>query len=154
MAGVKPIPDNYPGVTPYLYVDGASAAIEFYRAVFGAPERMRMADPTGKIGHAEIEIGDSVIMLADEFPELGIKGPNAYGGSSSSLSVYVEDVNAVFEMAITNGATSVRPVKSEFYGDRLGTFLDPFGHSWSVATHMEDVSPEEISRRAEAGEGS
>ena len=148
MADVKPIPDGYPRVSPYLAVDGAQAAIEFYKTVFGATERMTMPGPDGKLGHAEIQIGDSVIMLADEFPDMGVRAPAAFGGTPVSLSVYVEDVDATFDRAIEAGATVVRPVDNQFYGDRLGQFDDPFGHRWSVATHVEDVPPDEMARRA------
>jgi PhnB protein len=150
MAAARPIPESYPQVTPYLCVDGASAAIEFYGQVLGATERMRMETPEGTVSHAELELGDSVIMLADEFPELGVRSPKAYGGSPVTLSVYVEDVDAVFERAQRAGAKVLRPLENQFYGDRAGQFEDPFGHRWSVATHVEDVSPEEMARRAEA----
>lgn len=148
MANVKPIPDDYPQVSPYLCVDDAGAAIDFYSNVLGAKERMRMADPDGKVGHAELQLGDSVIMLADEHPDIGIRSPKAFGGSPVTLSVYVEDVDAVFDRAIAAGAKSLRPLKQEFYGDRSGQFEDPFGHRWSVASHVEDVSPEEMERRS------
>jgi PhnB protein len=151
---VKPIPDGYPRVSPYLVVDGAQKAIEFYTTVLGATERMRMDGPDGRIGHAELEVGDSLIMLADEFPEMGAKGPAAYGGSPVSISVYVEDVDAIFDKATEAGATVVRPLENQFYGDRSATFDDPFGHRWTIATHVEDVSPEEMGRRAaEMGQG-
>jgi PhnB protein len=129
-------------------VDGASDAIKFYIEVLGASERMRMPAPDGKIGHAEIEIGDSVIMLADEFPDMGVRGPKAFGGSPVMLTVYVENVDDVFGRALNAGATSVRPVENQFYGDRAGRFEDPFGHQWHVATHVEDVPPEEMPKRA------
>ncbi|MGH9216925.1 MAG: VOC family protein [Acidimicrobiales bacterium] len=145
---VKPIPDGYPRVSPYLVVDGAQKAIEFYTTVLGATERMRMPGPDGRIGHAELRVGDSVIMLADEFPDMGAKGPSAYGGSPVSISVYVEDVDATFDKATGAGATVVRPLENQFYGDRSATFDDPFGHRWTIATHVEDVSPEEMGRRA------
>lgn len=152
MANVKPIPEGYPRVTPYLCIDGASAAIDFYSTVLGATERMRMPAPDGKIGHAEILIGDSVIMLADEFPEMDTRSPKSLGGTAVTMSVYVDDVDAIFERAVTAGATPLRPVEDQFYGDRMGQFEDPFGHRWSVATHVEDVPPDEIARRAaEAG---
>ncbi len=150
MANVKPIPDNYPQVVPYLCVDGASAAIEFYRNVFGATERMRMSEPDGTIGHAELEIGTALIMLSDEYPDLGIRAPKTIGGTPVTISVYVEDVDDVFTRAIDAGATALRPVKDQFYGDRTGQFEDPFGHRWSVATHIEDVSPQEMAERAAA----
>jgi PhnB protein len=145
---VKPIPDGYPQVIPYLSVDGASAAIEFYTQVFGAKERMRMAGPDGKVGHAELEIGESLIMLADVFPEMGGKTPESLGGTAVQVMVYVEDVDSVFERAIGAGATADRAVEDQFYGDRGGQFTDPFGHKWFVATHVEDVSPEEMEKRA------
>ena len=148
MADVKPIPDGYPQVTPYLCVDGAKAAIEFYSKVLGATERMHMPGPDGKIGHAELELGDSLIMLADEYPEMGIRGPKAVGGTPVTISIYVEDADAVFDAAVAAGATSLRPVENQFYGDRIGQFEDPFGHRWSVATHVEDVPPDEMEKRA------
>jgi PhnB protein len=151
---VKPIPDGYPRVSPYLVVDGAQKAIEFYTTVLGFAERMRMPGPDGRIGHAELQLDDSVVMLADEFPEVGAKSPSAYGGSPVSLSVYVEDVDATFERATESGATVVRPLENQFYGDRSATFDDPFGHRWTIHTHVEDVSPEEMARRAaEMGQG-
>ena len=145
---MKPIPDGYPQVTPYLCVDDAKAAIEFYSRVLGATERMHMPGPDGRIGHAELELGESLIMLADEFPEMGIRGPKAVGGTPVMISVYVQDVDAVFDAAVAAGATVVRPVENQFYGDRTGQFEDPFGHRWSVATHVEDVPPEEMEKRA------
>ncbi|HEV7734207.1 MAG TPA: VOC family protein [Candidatus Binatia bacterium] len=144
----KPIPDGYPQVTPYLCVDGAKAAIEFYVQVFGATERMHMPAPGGKIGHAELQLGDSVIMLSDEYPEMGVRGPKSVGGTPVMISVYVEDVDRVFDRALKAGATSIRAVENQFYGDRSGQFEDPFGHRWSVATHVEDVSPDEMTKRA------
>jgi PhnB protein len=148
MTSVKPIPDGYPQVTPYLCVEGAAAAIDYYSAVFGATERTRMPAPEGKVGHAELQIGDSVIMLADEFPEMNILSPKSIGGTPVSLSIYVEDVDGVVERAVGAGATALRPVRDEFYGDRTGQFEDPFGHRWSVSTHIEDVSEEEMAKRA------
>ena len=148
MAKVKPIPDGYPQITPYLIVDGAGAAIEFYGKVLGTTERMRMPGPDGKVGHAELQLGDSVIMLADEFPDMGSPSPKSVGGTPVTIMVYVEDVDSVFDRAISAGATSLRPVENQFYGDRAGSFEDPFGHKWFVATHVEDVSPEEMDRRA------
>jgi PhnB protein len=150
MANVKPIPDEYPRVTPYLIVDGASAAIEFYARVFGASERMRMPGPDGKIGHAELQLGDSMIMLADEYPEMDQRSPKTIGGTPVTLSVYVEDVDDTFDRAVQAGAKALRPVEDQFYGDRAGQFEDPFGHRWSIATHVEDVPPEEMAKRAEA----
>ena len=148
MSQVKPIPESYPRVTAYLAEDGAAEAISFYQAVFGGQERMRLPAPGGKIGHAEIAIGDSLLMLSDEAPEMGVRGPKAYGGSPVTLSVYVEDVDAAFDRALKLGAKALRPVATQFYGDRSGQFEDPFGHRWNVASHVEDVSPEEMARRA------
>jgi PhnB protein len=148
MANVKPIPDGYPRVAPYLSVEGAGAAIDFYAKVLGAEERMRMAGPEGKIGHAELQIGDSMIMLSDTFPDMGAPSPKQLGGSPVTMTVYVEDVDDVYERALKEGATSVRPVEDQFYGDRTGQFEDPFGHRWHVSTHVEDVSPEEMEKRA------
>ena len=153
MAAVQAIPDGYPQVTPYLCVDGAAAAIDFYTRVFGATERMRMGGPDGKVGHAELQIGSGLVMLADEFPDTGQRSPTALGGSPVTISLYVEDVNVVFARALEAGATEVRAVTDQFYGDRAGQFSDPWGHLWSVATHVEDVSPEEMARRAEAMAG-
>jgi PhnB protein len=151
MAGkVKPIPDNYNRVTPYLVVEGAAKAIDFYRGVFGAVEQMRMPAPGNKIGHAEIKIGGSVVMLADAVPEMGHKSPKALGGSPISLLLYVENADTTVEKAVKAGAKLVRPVEDQFYGDRMGGIEDPFGHHWYVATHVEDVSPEEMKRRMEA----
>ena len=147
---VKPIPDGYPHVTPYLIVDGASAAIEFYRDVLGATERMRMPAPGDKVGHAELEIGESLIMLADEAPDMDAHGPRAVGGTPVMLHVYVDDADAVFDRAVEAGARALRPVEDKFYGDRAGEFEDPFGHRWSVATHVEDVPPDEMERRMAA----
>jgi PhnB protein len=154
MANVKPIPEGYPQVTPYLAVDGADAAIKFYGDVFGATERARMPAPGGKVGHAELQLGDSLIMLADEFPDMGSRSPKAVGGTPVTISVYVEDVDGVFDRAIKAGAKALRPVENQFYGDRTGTFEDPFGHRWSVATHVEDVSPDEMAKRMAEAMGS
>ena len=151
MAGkVKAIPDEYPRVTPYLVVEGAAAAIDFYTRVFGAKERMRMPAPGDKIGHAEIEIGNSMVMLADANPQMGHKSPKALGGSPISLLVYVENADDTVKRAVAAGGKVVRPVEDQFYGDRMGGIEDPFGHQWYVATHVEDVSPEEMKRRMEA----
>ena len=146
----KPIPDGYRTATPYLIVKGAADAIEFYKRAFGATELLRMADPQGRVGHAEIRIGDSVIMLADEHPSMGYRSPRSLGGSSVSILLYLEDVDGVFERAVKAGAKAQRPVMDQFYGDRSGTLEDPFGHVWTIATHVEDVEPEEMKRRAEA----
>lgn len=143
---VNPVPEGYHSVTPYLVVDGAAEAIRFYTEAFGAKEVMRMpADD--KIAHAEIRIGDSTIMLADEFPGQGHRGPKAYGGTSVSLMVYLPNVDTIFAQALAAGATEERAVADQFYGDRSGTLLDPFGHRWMISTHVEDVSPEEMQRR-------
>jgi PhnB protein len=147
---VKPIPEGHHTVTPYLIVKDAAAAIEFYKQAFGATELMRLSQPDGKVGHAELRLGDSLLMLADEFPEMGARGPKAYGGSAVILAVYVEDVDAQAARAMAAGAKVLRPVQDQFYGDRTGTFEDPFGHIWTLATHKEDVSPQEINKRFEA----
>jgi PhnB protein len=150
MAGSgKSIPEGYHSITPYLAVDGAADAIAFYKAAFGATEVMRMAAPGGKVGHAEVEIGGSRIMLADEHPDMGFRSPKAIGGSPVSLHLYVEDVDAVTRQAVAAGAKERRPVRDQFYGDRSGTLEDPFGHVWHIATHKEDLSPDELKRRAE-----
>jgi PhnB protein len=146
----QPIPDDYPRVIPYLNVDGAAAAIDFYVEVLGAKERMRMPGPDGMIGHAELTIGDSMVMLADSSPEMGNPSPRTVGGTPVTVMVYVEDVDAVIAAALAKGATAVRPIENQFYGDRSGSFEDPFGHHWHIATHIEDVSPEEMGRRMEA----
>jgi PhnB protein len=146
---VKPIPDGYHTATPYLIVGDAARAIEFYKQAFGAVDVMRMDGPPGKIGHAEIRIGDSPIMLADEFPSCGTRSPESLGGSPVSIHLYVEDVDAVFARAVAAGATTVRPVEDQFYGDRTGGLKDPFGHVWHVGTHKEDLSPEELRKRHE-----
>ncbi len=151
---VKPIPDDYPQVMPYLIVDGASEAIEFYRRVFGAGERMRMDGPDGKVGHAELQIGDAVIMLADENHQMGIEGPRSVGGTPVTIHIYVEDADAAFERAVQGGARSLRAVEDRFYGDRSGQFEDPYGHRWNVATHVEDIDDEEMQRRATEAGGS
>jgi PhnB protein len=153
MAKVKPIPDGYPQVIPHLCIDGAATAIDFYVEVFGAKERMRMPAPDGKIGHAELQIGDSVIMLADEYPDMDVRGPRAFGGSPVLINVYVEDVDKVYDRAIKAGAKALRPVEDQFYGDRSGGFEDPFGHRWSIATHVEDVPPGEMAKRAKEAMG-
>ncbi len=144
---VKAIPDGYHSVTPYLIVDGAAKAIDFYRRAFGVSEVSKLEMPGGKIAHAEIQIGDSRVMLADEFPEMGARSPHAIGGTPVSMMIYVEDVDSFFKRALEAGATELRPVQDQFYGDRAGTLVDPFGHKWSIATHIEDVSEEEIHRR-------
>jgi PhnB protein len=146
----KPVPEGYHAVTPYLSVAGAAEALDFYKRAFGASEIMRMPGPDGKVGHAEIRIGDSRIMLADEFPGMDFLSPRARGGTPVHLHVYVEDVDARVAQAVAAGATVKRPVQDQFYGDRLGTVEDPFGHVWHFATHKEDLSPDELARRAEA----
>jgi PhnB protein len=146
----KPVPDGYASVTPYLMIQGAAKAIEFYKNIFGAKERMRIPGPGGTVGHAEIEIGGSLIMLADDGPGTSIKGPLTVGGSPVCIHVYLEDSDKTFAKAIAGGATEIRPVKNQFYGDRSGMFRDPFGHVWDVATHVEDVSPEELNKRLAA----
>lgn len=148
MAKVKPIPDGYPQVSAYLCVKGAGDAIDFYSNVFNAKERVRMPAPDGKIGHAELQIGDSVIMLSDEFPGMNVSSPKAVGGTPVIMSVYVEDVDAVFDRAVKAGAKSLSPIEDQFYGDRSGQFEDPFGHLWSISTHVEDVPPDEMAKRA------
>jgi PhnB protein len=145
----KAIPDGYHSVTPYLIIKGAADAMKFYKSAFGAAELMRMAGPDGKIGHAEMKIGDSVIMLADEHPEMGHRGPQSLGGVAVSLVVYLDHVDEVFKQALVSGAKEIRPLKDQFYGDRSGTLQDPFGHQWTLATHIEDVAPDELRRRAE-----
>ena len=147
---VKPIPEGYHTATPYLIVKDAAKAIEFYEKAFGAKEMMRMAQPDGRIGHAEIKIGDSPIMLADEFPEMDARSPQSLGGSPVSILLYVEDVDAMFTQAVAAGATVQRAIADQFYGDRTGGVRDPFGHVWYIATHKENVSPEEIKKRAAA----
>lgn len=147
---VKPIPEGYHSVTPYLIVDGAVKALDFYKRAFGAQENFRMAQPDGRIGHAEIRIGDSVVMLADENMQMGIRSPKSAGGASVMLMIYVEDVDKVFNRAVAAGATVERPIANQFYGDRTGGIVDPFGHKWYLATHVEDVPPAELERRAKA----
>ncbi|MFO1350340.1 MAG: VOC family protein [Gammaproteobacteria bacterium] len=147
---VQSIPCGYHTATPYLIVQNATAAIEFYKQAFGASEKMRLTSPNGKVMHAEITIGDSPIMLADEVPEMGYRNPKALGGSAVSLHLYVEDVDTRFQQAAAAGAKVLRPAQDQFYGDRMGVLEDPFGHVWSIATHVEDVPQEEINRRAEA----
>lgn len=148
-SGVKPVPEGYHSITPYLVVNDAAGAIEFYKTAFGASELMRMAAPNGRIGHAELRIGDSRVMLADEFPEMGARSARTIGGSPVHIYLYVEDVDAVTGRALAAGAKELRPVKDQFYGDRSGSIEDPFGHVWHVSTHQEDVPPDELKRRAD-----
>ena len=147
---VKPIPEGYYTVTPYLAVDNAAEAIEYYKKAFGAKERGRMEAPGGAIGHAELEIGDSVVMLSDPFPQASTRPPKELGGTSMGVFMYVEDVDAVVKQAVDAGATVLMEVQDQFWGDRFGTVKDPFGHSWSIATHVEDLTPEEIAERGQA----
>ena len=147
---VKPIPDGYHAVTPYLAVKQAADAIEYYKRAFGAKERMRLDAPGGKVGHAELQIGDSIVMVADEYPQMDFRSPDHYGGTAVSLHLYVKDVDASFRTATEAGGKPVRPVQDQFYGDRTGTIRDPFGHVWHLATHKEDLAPEELEKRARA----
>ena len=152
MAKVKPIPEGYHSVTPYLIIDGAAKAIDYYKKAFGATELFRM-EHQGKIGHAELKIGDSPIMLADEQPSMGYVGPKAIGGTPVSLMIYVEDVDTIYKQAIAAGGLELKALQDQFYGDRSGTLKDPFGHIWTVATHKEDVTPEEMDKRIAAAHG-
>ena len=147
---VQAIPTGYAGVTAYLIIRDAAPALEFYKKAFGAKELMRFPAPGGKIGHAEIKIGEGVVMLADESPEMGHKSPQTLGGTAITLMFYVSDVDAQFAKAVAAGGTVKQPLKDQFYGDRSGTITDPFGHIWTIATHKEDVSPEEMQRRMAA----
>jgi PhnB protein len=147
---VRPIPEGYHSLTPYLIVDGAAKAIDFYKRAFGAVELFRMDGPDGRVGHAEIKVGDSPIMLADVNPQMNARDPRALGGSPIHLVLYVEDVDAVYARAVEAGAKATRPVADQFYGDRSGGVEDPFGYTWWIATHIEDVSHEEMQRRAAA----
>lgn len=149
-AKVKPIPDGYHSTTPYVIVDGAARAIDFYKRAFGAKELLRIPAAGDRIGHAEIKVGDSVIMMADEHPEMDARGPKHYGGSPVSLLLYVTDADKQFKQALAAGGTEVRPVTDQFYGDRAGTLRDPFGHTWHIHTHKEDVSAAELNRRMAA----
>jgi PhnB protein len=147
---VKPIPDGYHTATPYLIVKGAAEAIEFYKSVFGATELFRMPGPGGCVAHAEIKIGDSPIMLADEFPDIGAVGPKTIGGTPISLLLYVTNTDEIFARAIAAGCKELKPLQNQFYGDRSGFLEDPFGHKWCIATHIEDVNQEEMQRRMAA----
>ena len=144
MSPVKAIPEGYHSIQPYLHIRGAAQAIEFYKRAFGATEIMRMAQPDGRLGHAEIRLGDSVVMLADEYPERGIHGPEHYGGAPMTLMFYTEDCDRIYQNALAAGAKSVREPTDQFYGDRMAGIEDPFGFQWYVATHIKDVSPEEM----------
>ena len=147
MNKVKPVPQGYRTATPYLIIDGAAKALDFYKRIFGAVEKMRMPSPGGKVGHAEITIGDSIIMLADEHPEIGARSPRAFGGSGVGIMLYVDDVDVTVKNAVAEGAKLVQKVEDKFYGDRTGTIEDPWGHTWHVGTHKEDVSEDEMKRR-------
>ncbi len=147
---VKPIPDGYHTVTPYLIVRNADRAIDFYKRAFGARELMRMPGPDGKVMHAELKIGDSIVFLSDEFPERGHHSPESLGGTGGSIFLYVRDVDAAFKRAIDAGARVVMPLADMFWGDRYGQLADPFGHEWGLGTHKEDLTPREIARRQEA----
>lgn len=146
---VKPIPEGYHSLTPYLIIDGAAAALDYYKKAFGAVELFRM-DHEGKVGHAEMKIGDSPFMLGDQMPEMNYFGPKKFGGTPVSLMIYVDDVDTIYKQAIEAGGTEVKPLQDQFYGDRSGTLTDPFGHVWTVATHKEDVTPEEMEKRMAA----
>ena len=146
---VRPIPEGYHSITPYLVISKAAKAIDWYKQAFGAQQTLRMEDPTtGKIGHAEMKIGDSYIMLADEYPDMGYRSPKTLGGAGISLLLYVKDVDGTVKQAVDAGAKIERPLQDQFYGDRTGTIQDPFGHVWTIATHIEDVSPEEMLERS------
>ena len=147
-AKVKPVPAGYPAVTAYLACGDAAAAIDFYKKAFGAKELMRMPGPAGKIGHAEVRIGDSRVMLADEYPDIDFLGPLKRGGSAVHLHVYVPNVDKVVERAVAAGGKVLQPIQDKFYGDRTGSVQDPFGHVWHIATHVEDVPPRELKKRA------
>jgi PhnB protein len=147
---VKPIPEGYHSVTPYLALDDAAAAIEYYKKAFGAKERGRMNAPDGKIGHAELEIGDALVMLSDALPQFSTRSPKELGGTSASVFLYVEDVDAVVQQAVDAGGKIEMEVADQFWGDRFGSITDPFGHNWAIATHVEDVPPEEMAERAKA----
>jgi len=145
----RPIPEGYHSITPYLVISGAAKAIDWYKQAFGAQQTLRMEDPTtGKIGHAELKIGDSYIMLADEYPDMGYRSPKTLGGAGISLLLYVKDVDGTVKQAVDAGAKLERPLQDQFYGDRTGTIQDPFGHVWTIATHIEDVSAEEMLERS------
>ncbi len=150
MTKVKPVPEGYHNVTPYLVIKGAAAAIDFYKRVFGAAEMFRMPMPDGRIGHAELKIGDSVVMLADESPEAEAISPKTLGGTTVGLMIYVDNADSVFNKAVSMGAKVKKPMADQFYGDRNGTLEDPWGHKWTISTHVEDVTPEEMNKRMAA----
>jgi PhnB protein len=150
MSKVKPIPDGYSSVTPYLHIKGAARAIDYYKSAFGAVEKVRMPGPGGQVMHAELQIGDSIVMLSDEQPQMGALSPQSIGGTPVGLLLYVQNVDEVVKKAVDAGAKLERPVKNEFYGDRTGSIRDPFGHYWHVATHVEDVAADEMAKRAAA----
>jgi len=150
---VKAIPDGYEGITPYLICKNAEAAIEFYKKAFGAVELFRVGEPGRKVGHAEMKIGNVIFMLADEFPDIGAISPQTLGGTPVTFYVYVEDVDGFTEKAIGEGLKVLKPVADQFYGDRSGHFEDPFGHKWGFATHVEDLTPEQLNERAKAAHG-
>ena len=152
MTDVKAIPDGYEGISPYLICRNAEAAIDFYTRAFGATELFRLGQP-GRVGHAEMKLGNTIFMLADEFPDMGAVSPETVGGSSVTFMFYVEDVDAFTEKAVAEGLEVVRPVADQFYGDRSGHFKDPFGHQWCFATHKEELTPEELQSRAAAAHG-
>ncbi len=149
-SNVKPVPEGYRTITPYLYVRGAAKALDFYKRAFGAVEKVRMPGPGGSIMHAEIRIGDSMLMLGDENPERGVKSPQAYGGPTGAIFLYVDDVDAWFKRAVGAGATAKVPPTDMFWGDRYGTLVDPFGHEWGLATHKEDLTPQQMEERRKA----
>jgi PhnB protein len=146
----NPIPEGYHAITPYLCIKGAAGAIEFYKRALGATETMRMPHPDGRVAHAELKIGTAIIMLADEFPEMGVVSPKTLGGTPVTLHMYVQDVDTLVTKATAEGLKVLRPVQDQFYGDRGGKFEDPYGHHWWIATHKEDVAPEEMAKRAAA----
>ncbi len=146
---VNPIPDDYPRIAAALVADGAADAIEFYTSVLGLTERMRFDEPDGRVGHSELQLGDSLVMVSDEYPGIGVVAPTTVGGTPVSLNVYVEDADATFARALAAGASELRPVEDRFYGDRSGQFLDPWGHRWAVASRVRDISPEEMQQGAQ-----
>lgn len=153
MSDVSPVPEGYPSISPGLAVDGAAEAVEFYKNVFGATERMRMPGPDGTLMHCELVVGNSVLMLGDPAPDIGFRDPKSVGGTPVNLYVYVPDADTAFEAAIAAGATQITTPETQFYGDRTGSFIDPWGHQWTVATHVEDIEPEEMQRRMDQMSG-